>query len=143
MNLPSGQLVDLLYALLPGFLAASVFHSLTPYPKRDSLDRIVTALIFTLFAQLLVQALRAACLSIGANWGAIGPWNANTELGSAAALGLLLGLGCSHAVNKGWPHSLLHRTGTTRKTSLRTPWYGAFSSLTCHVVLNLKDSRSY
>lgn len=141
VGLPSIDLLTIFYKLLPGFLAAAAFHSLTPYPKRDVPDRIVAALIFTLFAQLGVAVIREALLWTGSHVVVIGPWTTQTELGWGAAIGVLLGVVWSHAINNGKTHSFLRKWGTTKKTSLPSQWYSAFASLERFVVLHLKDGR--
>jgi hypothetical protein len=75
MELPSSDLLDLFMKLLPGFLAAAAFHALTPYPKRDVFERVVAALIFTLFAQLVVAAVRSICIWIGTSGFSLGAWS--------------------------------------------------------------------
>lgn len=40
--------------LLPGFVAAAVFYSLTSHPKPGAFDRVIQALIFTVVGQSLV-----------------------------------------------------------------------------------------
>jgi len=41
--------VTLLQYLLPGFVAAWVFYSFTSFPKPSQFERVVQALIFTIF----------------------------------------------------------------------------------------------
>ena len=51
MNWASGEVVGVLTFLLPGFVAAAVFYSLTSHPKPDAFDRVVQALIFLITYQ--------------------------------------------------------------------------------------------
>lgn len=141
MELPTSDLFELFTKLLPGFLAAAVFHALTPYPKRDVFERVIAALIFTLFAQLLVAAIHAAALWVGTLGFTVGAWGRMTELSWGAIIGIGLGVIWAHAVNNGWTHALLHRVGTTKRTSLPTQWFSAFSGLERFVVLHFKDGR--
>ena len=54
MNWMSGNVVGVLVFLLPGFVAAAVFYSLTSHPKPGAFDRVIQALIFTVVGQSLV-----------------------------------------------------------------------------------------
>lgn len=54
MSLASSETVSILTFLLPGFVAAAVFYSLTSHTKPSAFERIVQALIFTIFVQVIV-----------------------------------------------------------------------------------------
>lgn len=45
------EIIPLLQYLIPGFLAAWIFYSLTAFKKPDTFGQIVQALIFTLVIQ--------------------------------------------------------------------------------------------
>lgn len=141
MELPSLDLLTLFFKLLPGFLAAAVFHALTPYPKRDVLDRIVAAMIFTLFAELGVAVIKPILLWTGSHVFSLGEWNDRVRLGLAATIGLVFGLTWSHAVNNGYTHRLLRKWGITKKSSLPTQWFGAFSGFERFVILHFRNGR--
>ncbi len=47
MNLPSSEVLKVIYALLPGFVAAWIFYGLTAPPRQSPFERVVQALIFT------------------------------------------------------------------------------------------------
>jgi hypothetical protein len=141
MELPSSDLLDLFMKLLPGFLAAAAFHALTPYPKRDVFERVVAALIFTLFAQLIVAAIRSVCISIGTLGVSLGAWSVEADLGWGAAAGLTMGVAWAHVVNNGLTHGWLRKLGTTKKTSLPTQWFSAFAQRERYVILQFKDGR--
>jgi len=141
MELPSSDLLDLFMKLLPGFLAAAAFHALTPYPKRDVFERVVAALIFMLFAQLIVAAVHSLALWIGTSGFALGEWSEETALAWGAAVGLVLGVAWAHVVNNGLTHSFLRKLGTTKKTSLPTQWFSAFARCERYVILQFKDGR--
>jgi hypothetical protein len=141
MDLPSSDLAALLFKLMPGLLAATVFHALTPYPKRDLFDRLVNALIFTMVAQLVVVCLGWILVVVGSLVGPIGPWNETAEFVWGALAGLVIGVAWSHVVNNGYAHRLLQRWGTTKKISSATEWHWAFNERTSWIVLVLKDRR--
>lgn len=64
MNALTGNVVDLLTFLLPGFVAAAVFYSLTPFPRRDPFERTVQALIFTILIQAAVVVVQSSLLFV-------------------------------------------------------------------------------
>ena len=64
MNWASSETVKILAFLLPGFVAAAVFYSLTSHPKPSQFERVVQALVFT----AIVQGL-ALLISGNANLG--------------------------------------------------------------------------
>lgn len=141
MDLLSDDTLGLLSKLLPGLLAAAVFHGLTPYPKRDALDRITAALIFTLIAELGVYMLRPMAFWIGEHVFSFGSWNERVHLGVASAVAVVFGVVWSHFVNNGYTHRVLRKWGTTKKSSLPTQWFSAFSSFERFVILHFADGR--
>ena len=54
MDFPGSEIVNVIYALLPGFLAAWIFYALTAHPKQGPFERVVQALIFTGIVQAVV-----------------------------------------------------------------------------------------
>ncbi|SUP44184.1 Uncharacterised protein [Vibrio furnissii] len=53
----TNDIITLLQYLLPGFVAAWMFYSLTSYPKPSQFERVVQALIFTIFIQAIVVVI--------------------------------------------------------------------------------------
>lgn len=137
---PTADLISLLFKLIPGFLAAAIFHSLTPYPKRDAIDRVITALIFTSFAQLLVSFVRPLLFLVG-RCVSIGEWTSESELGWGLVFAALIALGFSFAVNNNYTHSWLFSLKITKKTSFPTQWYSAFHQHEQYMVLHLRGKR--
>ena len=50
-------MIDVLVFLLPGFVAASIFYSLTSHPKPEIFDRVIQALVFTVIVQVTVAVI--------------------------------------------------------------------------------------
>lgn len=137
MSWTTGEIVGVLTFLLPGFVAASIFHSLTSYPKPSPFDRVVQALIFTvvgrairdcilLFGRVLDSELE------GKHW----------EPLLSVAIAVVLGLLTSYFLNRDTIHRFLRRVGVTRETSYPSEWYSAFSRHSdCYVTLHLKGDR--
>lgn len=141
MDLPTVELFSMLTKLLPGFLAATVFHSLTPYPKRDVFDRIVSALLFTLVVQAFVICVKPLVFIAGRHLVSFGPWTSDTEVVWGAVAAVAIGLGWAATVNNQQPHRRLRSLRLTKKTSLPNQWFSAFSQHERFVVLNMKDGR--
>ena len=58
MSWASSEVVSVLTFLLPGFVAAAVFYSLTSHPKPGAFDRIVQALVFGVEPTLVLPAAK-------------------------------------------------------------------------------------
>lgn len=141
MDLPTSDIYALLWKLLPGLLASTVFLSLTAHPRRDVFDRVVSALIFTLLAQLAVSALKGGLVALNSKCFSFGEWTPTSELAWGAVSGVALGVLWAHLVNNGWPHRLFAKLGTTKRTSAPTEWFQAHSKWERYVVLDLKNGR--
>ena len=125
-------MVGILTFLLPGFVAAAIFYSLTSHPKPGAFDRVVQALIFTTIGQAIVALL----LVIDSQW------LKNWEPALSVLIAVILGLVASYASNRDTAHRILRRLGVTRETSYPSEWYSAFSRHHgCFVVLHLKGQR--
>lgn len=135
----SGEAVGVLTFLLPGFVAAGIFHSLTSYPKPAAFDRIVLALIFAAVAQTVTEyGLLASGIETG-NVGADAAW----EPALSVTVAVLLGLGASCLSNTDALHRLLRQARVTRETSHPTEWYSTFARYgeSCCVVPHLQKER--
>ena len=74
MSWASSEVVGVLTFLLPGFVAAAIFYSLTSHPKPGAFDRVVLALIFTVVVQAIVAAFLVVGGTIRKNLQWIGNW---------------------------------------------------------------------
>ncbi|MNF22721.1 hypothetical protein D3C84_32830 [compost metagenome] len=59
------EVIPLLQYLIPGFLSAWIFYSLTAFKRPDTFGQIVQALIFTFVIQGAVLGIGAICLWVG------------------------------------------------------------------------------
>lgn len=141
MNALSNNVVDLLTFLLPGFVAAAVFHSLTPFPRREPFERTVQALIFTILIQAAVVVVRSGLLFMGRFGLEMGQWNQRVELVWAVFLAVALGLLSAAISNRDSVHHILRKLGVTHQTSYASEWYGALCRGNSYVVLHLNGSR--
>ena len=64
MSWMSGEIVHVLVLLLPGFLTAAIFHSLTPHRKPEAFERVISALVFTIIIQFTTLIVRYFMLRI-------------------------------------------------------------------------------
>lgn len=129
--------VEILFKILPGLVAAAVFHSVTPFPKRDVFDRIVNALIFTAIGAMIVSLVRLVLSLCGfpREW----PEGAVLWVGVVGATCFSLVL--AYCLNNDLIHDLLRSIGFTKRVALPSPWYSAHSRYENFVTLTLKDSR--
>jgi len=133
VNWASSEVVGILTFLLPGFVAAAIFYSLTSHPKPGAFERVIQALIFT----MIVQAITVA-LDIGFDAKAMGEW----EPGPSVGIAVILALVATYLSNNDTAHWLLRRLRFTRETSFPTEWYSSFSRHQgCYVVLHMNGQR--
>lgn len=138
MNWASSDVVAVLIFLLPGFVAAAIFHSLTSHPKLNAFDRVVQALIFTVVGQAIV----ALFLAVDAQFKESLHGEQNLELAFSVFVAIVLGLFVSYVSNRDFVHRILRCVGITKETSYPSEWYSAFSRHhDCYVVLHLVGQR--
>ena len=131
MDWASNDVIHVLRFLLPGFIAAAVFYSLTSHPKPDAFNRVILALIFTVIGQAITEILLAVC-----------PQLMGWELALTVLAAIVLGLGAALASNSDFAHGILRRLKITKETSYPSEWYSSFSRHSnCYVVLHLKGQR--
>lgn len=58
MSWATSEIVAVLAFLLPGFVGAAAFYSLTSYPKPSEFDRVVQALVFTTVGQAIAWLIQ-------------------------------------------------------------------------------------
>jgi uncharacterized protein DUF6338 len=141
MDLPTKAVIDFLTYLLPGFVAAAVVYSLTPAPRPSPFERIVQALIFTIFVQVTVVGTKHTLLWAGSRTEPIGIWDDEVATAWSVLLAIGLGLLVAWAANTDKVHNLLRQSGLTYQTSYPSEWYGALCQNKGFVVLHLTGER--
>lgn len=136
----SKDLIALLSYLLPGFLVAWLFYSLTSHQKPAQLERVIQALIFTLLVNGLVILEREALFIIGTHL-KLGNWNKDTELISSILTAITLGFISAYITNTDILHEWLRKKKISKQSSHPSEWCTTFSRETKYVVLELKDGR--
>lgn len=144
MDLPSSDIIGVVYALLPGFLAAWIFYGLTAHPKQGSFERVVQALIFTGIVQAVVLSIRWFALLLGCVM-AVGSWSAEVSYIISILVAIIVGLLFALFANKDWFHGFLRDNkwlgNFTTRTSFPSEWFSAFSHDRRYVVLHLNGER--
>lgn len=135
MSWASSEVVSVLVFLLPGFVAAAVFYSLTSFPKPNEFGQVIQALVFTMVGQSIAWTLRQI-LDLGISW-SIG-LEATVAVLSAVVFTLLV----VYISNNDIAHWFFRRIGLTRENSYSSEWYSSFAQNSdSYVVLHLKDGR--
>lgn len=132
--------VTLLQYLLPGFVAAWVFYGFTSFPKPSQFERVVQALIFTIFIQAFVFITKKIFLLLGTKCPLFN-WNGHFALIFAIAFGILLGITFSYFANNDKIHKILRDWKITKESSFPSEWFGAFLKNVTYVVLHFEDER--
>ncbi|MFJ7007646.1 DUF6338 family protein [Pseudomonas putida] len=135
------EVIPLLQYLIPGFLSAWTFYTLTSFKRPDTFGQIVQALIFTFLIHGVVIGLRELFYVIGERWFDFGLWDAKSQTIWSAIVAVSLGLISCYLVTSDRLHVVLRWAQITRKTSSPTEWYSAFSSKKRFVVLHMIDER--
>ncbi len=140
MGSVTNNIIQILQFLLPGFVAAWIFYSLTSYAKPSQFERVVQALIFTLFVQALVGVVKYISIMVG-TYCSIGKWNDNSSLILSIVFAILLGVIFSYFANNDKLHKYLRDKGITRETSFPSEWFGTFLNNVTFIVLHFEDER--
>ena len=127
MSFLAKDIPTLVFQLLPGFVAASIFYTLTAHPKTTEFERVVQALIFTVLLKVVLIPFRHCLLLAGRRVGAFGLWNADAELAWMIVLALPLGLFFVWVMNKDICHCWARKLRVTGRTSYPSEWYAAFT----------------
>lgn len=135
MSWASSEIVSVLVFLLPGFVAAAVFYSLTSYPKPNEFGQVIQALIFTSVGQSIAWTLHQF-------WGPDASWSIGLEALVPLLSAVIFALIVVYLSNNDIAHSLFRRIRFTRENSYPSEWHASFArNPDCYVILNLKDDR--
>ena len=132
MNWATGEIVDALKFLLPGFVSAAIYYSFTSHSRPGEFGLVVQALIFTIVGEAVIAAL----LLIDSF-----AWMKGRGVVLSVPVAVLLGLVAAYFSNNDTVHWLFRWLGVTRETSYPSEWYSSFTRTDCYVVLHLKGER--
>lgn len=130
MDFSDLKILEVLLALLPGFLTSEVIGVLVVREERNPFERVVRALIFTFLSHVLWRLV--------ASWF---PATVAVQLLGLATCALLWGVSLTYVINSDRLHSVLRSLQLTRAASRPSEWYDAFYRRDWHVILHLKDKR--
>lgn len=140
MNPFDTDVISLAYQLLPGFISAWIFYSLTAHPMPSTFHYVIQALIFTVLTQFFVIIFRNSCFVLGSVV-SIGTWDANSDFTSSVVFSVCVGFVFTAFANTGIFHSRIVPDWVSTRTSYPSEWYSAFNRGHCFVYLHLKDGR--
>ncbi len=138
MSWVSNDVVEILTFLLPGFVSAAVFYSLTSHPRPSEFVSVIHALIFTMVVQAIVFAMPLEGFA---------EWLGEDEVVIAdivvsVPIALVIGLFAAFVSNHDKLYAFLRWLRITRETSHPSEWYSSFASHErCYVVLHLEGER--
>lgn len=138
-NLAS-DIVSILQYLLPGFVTAWIFYNLTSYAKPSQFERVVQALIFTIFIQVAVSFIVTVSNYVCSYFN-FSELSKTASLTIAVTVAILFGFMFSYFANNDKLHKYFRDKGITRETSFPSEWFGAFLKDVTFVVLHFKDER--
>ncbi|MGE0758372.1 MAG: DUF6338 family protein [Pirellulaceae bacterium] len=155
MEWASGELVSLLYYLLPGFFTAWVFHGLTAHRRAEPFERVVQALIFTAIITVPVFFIQWGLLFLGRHFFALGNWSKEGGFVASMFVAFFLGHLIAICANNNAYHQLLYQVprkffagrrflgvcSITKRTSFPSEWFSALNGEPRFVVLHLVDGR--
>ncbi len=140
-GVPSSEIVDAIYRLLPGFVTAWVFYGLTAHLKASSFERVIQALIFTLFVEAITYLVELALVWFGAATGfTIGAWNPENAFVWKVVIAISLGFVFAWFANGSRFHKFLPNS-ITKRTSYPSEWFSAFQQTERFVYLHFEDGR--
>ncbi|MCF5067151.1 hypothetical protein GIW70_02930 [Pseudomonas syringae] len=135
------DLIPLLQYLIPGFLSAWIFYSLTAFKRPDTFGQIVQALIFTLVIHGTVLGIGGICLWVGKRGISVGLWDIKAEAFWAFCIATMLGLMSCRLATNDRLHRWLRSRNVTTQTSYPSEWFNAFAQFDRLITLHLDDER--
>lgn len=134
------DIVELLKFLVPGLIAAWVFYGLTPHKRLSAFERVIQALVFTLFVQTAFEFTKHFLLGMGTFF-EVGPWNELSVTFWYVVTALSAGAALAWIANSNRLHQALQQIGITKQTSYPSEWYGVLAESENYVILHLQDER--
>ena len=116
----SSEVINVLAFLLPGFVAAAIYYSLTSHPKPGAFERLIQALIFTAVIQAVVALLPDFIPTAEIDIGADAPWDPVWPVAVAIVVALMIVV----VVNYDLAHSFSVGSGITRDSTHRSGLLG-------------------
>lgn len=137
----SGDIINLVVFLLPGFVCAWVFYGLTSHLKPSQFERTIQALIYTFVIRSIVICIEFIFIKIGSIFLIIGQWSKSTEMLISLVVSLCLGVIFAYLVNADMLYRYLRKFKLTTRTSHPSEWFYVFSEKITFVILHMRDGR--
>lgn len=134
------NVLSVLTSLMPGFIFAWVFYSLTTHRKPRQFDQVVYALIATTVLHPIVTIEGNFFLWMG-RWHAFGKWTSDSTLTASVVTAVLAGLGVAQLARRDFIFRWLRKLNLTVRNHNTSEWCNVFESTDLNVVLHLKDER--
>lgn len=141
MGLIAKDLPALIFLLLPGFISAGVFYTLTAHPKTSEFERLIQSLIFTAFVRVAVSVTRSLIYLVGLRCRSFGTWDADVEFNWSILLAVLIGIVFAFLANHDTFHWVARKCKLSNRTSYPSEWYGTFKENPRRVVLHMDGDR--
>lgn len=142
------EALGIFLVLLPGFVSAYLVQLLAARRRQSELDKIVEALIFSLFLYLLTLPIFGYSLPIGWHLGNINQadaWQIVVKwphLATLALFAVILGTVYSASINHNWLTALFRWLRISERSARSSVWNDVFSDLGGFVQVGLADGRS-
>jgi hypothetical protein len=136
----SSEIFEVLKYLLPGFITSWIFHALTDYPKQNQFERIIQALIFTIFIQCAVLITKSVLIHAGKIY-SFGAWDKTSELLWSLLFSISMGICFVYLIRHGTFHALMSRLGISNKSHYLSEWEDIFNNNPTYIIVNLKNDR--
>ena len=138
----SVDVINLLKFLLPGFMAAWIFYSLTSFSKPSQFERVVQALILTFIIQSVTSSIKLLFIFIGKNTTYnYGTWDTSTSVIWSMIIAIFTGLLFSYISHTDKLHCLLRKLNITKRTSYQCEWLKTSKWHNAPVTLTLKNGK--
>ena len=140
------QAFALIVFLLPGFISMTVLDMLAPAKKKDSLQKLINALIFSLIIYLLYSLVFEEYPTlITQKTDSAFPGYLITltfkESSLLLIISLLIPILISASIKYDFHMKLLRRLKITDETSRENSWYDIFTDIKTFVIINFDDDR--
>ncbi len=140
-DLISNEIIQVINFLLPGFIVTWIFYRLTAWSRPSEFERVVQALIYTVFVQFLIIVIQWVFIKVGQFVVALGTWTQDSKIIWSVLIALGLGILSSWLANTDKLHLQLRNLKLTKETSFPSEWYGNFYQNNFYVVLHLTGER--
>lgn len=140
MDKVSLSIIETLFFLGNGFLAAWVFYGFTSFTRPSQFEQVVQAFIFTTIIQSVMDVEKDI-------YNRLEDYVSNEQLSNffnfltPTVNAFLIGIMFAFFANTDYFHALFRKLKITRETSFPSEWFGVFSKKLTYIVLHLKDER--